>query len=136
MINTEIIELDARGLRRFAISTSLAIWVIFGGLLPWLFEFDYPKWPWVVLAVAIIWGLVAPKSLRPVYIGWMKFAFALSKITTPIILGLIFFVVFLPVALIMKVIGRDPMNRNIDPSATTYKKTSEAISADNLERPF
>jgi hypothetical protein len=54
-------------------------------------------------------GLVMPGQLGPVYRGWMGFAKVLSKFTTPIVMGVIYYVVFTPVALFMRMIGRQPM---------------------------
>ena len=83
-----------------------------------------------------LWALVVPMSLRPVYYWWMRFALLLSRITTPIILGIVFYLVFLPVALVMKLIGRDPMARRFDEGATSYRVPSHKAPRDQLEKPF
>ena len=129
-------ELDSRGLREFAFMTGGVLALIFGLLLPWVFNHAFPYWPWIVLAVLASWGLMAPGTLGPVYKGWMKFALILGKITTPIFLGIVFFIVFLPVALVFKVLGRDPMNRKFDKDQTTYRVKLNKISRTNLEKPF
>jgi len=133
---TDIPILDSAGLRKFALTTGGMIALLFGIILPWLFDRGYPYWPWAVLAVFTIFGLFAPSSLQPVYKGWMRFALVLSKITTPIILGIVFLIVFLPVSLIFRLLRRDPMNRKIDQSAISYKVESSKPSEGNLERPF
>ena len=74
MVQThEIPTLSRKGLREFAIVTGGVLAVIFGLLLPWIFDNSYPYWPWIVWAVLSAWGLIAPMSLRPVYRLWMRF---------------------------------------------------------------
>ena len=129
-------ELDRQGLRKFAITTGIVLALIFGLLIPWLFDHAYPYWPWAILAVLTIWGLAAPVTLRPVYKGWMTFALILGKVTTPIVLGIAFFLVFLPVALVFRLLGKDPMQRKFDRGRTSYRVTSDKIDRQNFEKPF
>ena len=129
-------ELDRRGLREFGLVTGGIIAGLFGLFFPWLLEFSIPVWPWVVGGVLGLWALAAPMSLRPVYYWWMRFALLLSRITTPIILGIVFYLVFLPVALVMKLMGRDPMARRFDQGATSYRVPSHKAPRDQLEKPF
>jgi len=132
----EIPDLDNAGLRKFAITTGGVITLLFGLAFPWLFDRGFPIWPWIVFAVLTVWGITAPATLRPVYTGWMRFALILSKITTPIILGIVFVIVFLPVSLIFRILGKDPMHRKTDDSIDSYKVQSTKPKEGNLERPF
>ncbi len=52
------------------------------------------------------------------------------------LLGVVFFVVILPVALVMKVVGHDPMARKFDDKAKTYRVPSHKALPENMERPF
>jgi hypothetical protein len=54
-------------------------------------------------------GAVIPTLLGPVLRGWMAFAHQLSKLTTPIFMGLVYFLVVTPIALFTRAIGRHPM---------------------------
>jgi hypothetical protein len=56
-------------------------------------------------ALLILAGLVIPAKLGPVYRAWMRFGLALSKITSPIFMGAIFFVVLTPIGLIRRLAG-------------------------------
>jgi hypothetical protein len=134
--NHEIPELDRKGLREFGLVTGAIVAVLFGLFLPWLLEHRLPLWPWVVLAVLGVWALVAPMTLRGVYRVWMRFGLLLSKVTTPLIMGTIFFVVIAPVGFLMKLGKRDPMRRGFDRSTTSYRVPSERRTPDNLEKPF
>ncbi len=132
----EIPKLDRKGLRDFAIVTGGMLALIFGLFLPWIFERSYPYWPWIVWAVLGGWGLIAPESLRPVYKAWMKFALLLGKVNTPLVLGIVFFLIFFPVAMVFRILRKDPMNRKFDKHSPSYRVPSNEISQDNLEKPF
>ena len=131
----QIPELDAKGLREFALVTSGVVAGLFGLFFPWVFERALPVWPFIMFAVLGLWGLVAPMSLRPVYRGWMKFGLILSRITTPIIMGLVFYVVITPGAIFWKITGKDGMARKFDDSES-YRVPSRKAPPENLERPY
>ena len=132
----EIPKLDRKGLREFAIVTGGVLALIFGLFLPWVFERSYPYWPWIVWALLGGWGLIAPESLRPVYKAWMKFALLLGKVTTPLVLGIVFFLIFFPVAMVFRILRKDPMKRKLDEHSPSYRVPSNEISQGSLEKPF
>jgi hypothetical protein len=127
---------DRKGLRSFALQVGITIALLFGALLPWLFGFDWPVWPWVLGGALVLWGLIAPSTLRLVHRGWMGLAVILHKVMSPIILGVVFFLVVSPMALVMRIAGRDPMRRALRADEKSYRVGSEPLRADNLERPF
>src|SRR5688500_15843174 len=57
----------------------------------------------------LVAGLIVPGMLGPIYKGWMKFALLLSKVTTPIFMGIIYFVLFLVTGLLRRHIGSNQM---------------------------
>jgi len=65
-------------------------------------------------------GLWAYPVLKPIYVGWMSFAFALGWINTRIILGLVFLLVFTPVGLVIRMLGKDPLRLRFDRQARSY----------------
>ncbi|WPL18871.1 hypothetical protein Thiowin_03962 [Thiorhodovibrio winogradskyi] len=135
-MNHPIPELDAAGLRQFALTTAALIAALFGLLLPWLLGAHWPLWPWPVAGLLALWGLIAPRSLRPMYRGWMHFGLLLSRVTTPLILSLVYLLLFVPAGLLMRLFGKDPMQRRLDPKATTYRVPSATPTPDTLERPY
>ncbi len=132
----EIPELDRKGLRDFGLVTGGIFVALFGLLFPWVLGLSFPTWPWVLGGILAIWGLAAPGTLRPIYRVWMRFGLLLSKITTPIVLGIVFFLVIFPTGLVMRSFGRDPMKRQIDSEATSYRVPSTKSPKENMERPF
>ncbi|HKQ75615.1 MAG TPA: SxtJ family membrane protein [Blastocatellia bacterium] len=67
----------------------------------------------------VILGLIFPRALVLPNRWWMALAKTLSLITTPIILGIIFFLLFMPIGMIKKLFGWDPLRRRA-PSAVSY----------------
>jgi len=128
-------ELDRKGLREFALVTSGVIVGLFGLALPWLFDLGWPTWPWILAAVLSVVGFAAPMALRPVYKTWMRFGLILSRITTPIIMGLVFFLMITPIGLIRRMFASDAMARNFH-DGESYRVLREKPPAKNMERPF
>ena len=129
-------ELDAVGLRKFGLLTGGIIAGLFGALIPWLIAARYPLWPWIIFAVLALLALTFPKALKPVYIVWMKFGLIMSKITTPLILAIVFFVALLPTSLLMRLFRNDPLARRFDADARSYRIVRDDLPKDQIERPF
>jgi O-antigen/teichoic acid export membrane protein len=122
-------------LRKFGLLTALLLVVFFDGLIPWLRSFKPPVWPLVAAALLVLPALAAPNLLRPVYRAWMAMANVLGWINTRIILSLIFFLIFLPVGIVIRMI-RDPMRRQWDNAIETYRTDSTPPKVEHMERPF
>ncbi|MBK1633636.1 hypothetical protein CKO31_23405 [Thiohalocapsa halophila] len=136
MTTHDIPELDAAGLRRFALTTAAIVAALFGVLLPWLGGFGWPLWPWGLALLLALWGLIRPAGLRPVYRGWTRFGLLAGRIMTPLLLGLVFFLLLLPIGLVMRLAGHDPMRRKLDPDAATYRVPSRALRPESIEKPY
>jgi hypothetical protein len=102
--------------RRFALTVGGAFLVI-AALLRWR-QSDR-----VALVLGVVGGLLVlaafaiPEKLGPVQRGWMGLALAISKVTTPIFLAVVYFGVIMPIGLIARVFGRNPIrNRPVDGS--------------------
>ena len=132
----DILELDANGLRRFGFTTGGIVAGLFGLVLPWLFGFALPIWPWIVGAVLGAWAGAAPGSLRPVYRAWMRIGLLLNRVTTPVILGVVYFAIITPMSLVMRIVGRDTMARRFDNAANSYRLPSKRSPKEKLEKPF
>lgn len=86
----------------------------------------------ILLSVA---GLVIPTRLGPVQRGWMGIAHAISKVTTPIVLAVIYFGVIAPAGFVMRLFGRKTLERKAD--TTTYWVTRERTRApDQMQHQF
>ena len=129
-------QLSAVELRKFSISVGVAFVVVFGLLLSWVFDKSWPVWPWLLAAVLITWGLVHPQSLQPVYRGWMLLGVLLHKIVSPIVLGLMFYLLFTPISLLIRLFGKKLIDTRFDTSVASYRTTDDVTTRDNYERPF
>jgi len=77
----------------------------------------------VLGAVALAGGLLAlaaPTWLKPIYVAWMVLAFPIGWTISLLILGLLYYGMFMPIGLFFKLIGRDPLDRTRLPAAETY----------------
>ena len=62
-------------------------------------------------AVLVLAGLLVPARLGPVQRAWMRLAMMISRVTTPVFLWLVYFVVLTPTALIMRLARYRPLTR-------------------------
>lgn len=78
---------------------------------------------------ALIWGvggalalvyLVARPLRRPIFVGFSYAAYPIGWVVSHVLLLLIFAVVVTPIALLLRLLGKDPLARRLDPSATSY----------------
>lgn len=123
-------------LRNFGLLCGSLIGLLFGALLPWIWDYAYPVWPWVIGAILALWGLAAPASLAPVYRGWMKFGSAIGWVNTRLILGAVFYVLITPMGLVMRLFGRDAMLRRFDRRALSYRVQDGAHERNDMEAPY
>ena len=129
-------DLSPKELREFGVVTGSIVAALFGLFFPWLLDRPIPWWPWILAATLIAWAMVAPASLRLVYGVWMRFGLIMSRITTPIILGIVFFLVVLPTGFVRRLLGHDSMARAFDETSVSYRIESRKPSTENLKRPF
>ncbi len=104
---------SAREGRRFAFTLAIAFAVLSGFLL-WR---DKGTGSFVSGGLALTLlaaGLLIPSKLRPVERAWMAFALALSRVTTPIVMGIVYFVVLTPVGLLRRALGHNSLTRKRD----------------------
>lgn len=75
--------------------------------------------------------------LKLLYRGWMKFAHVLGWVNTRIILTLVYLLIMTPLALIFKVLGKDPMNRRLGGQDSYWaKRKSKLFEKEDYRRQF
>ncbi len=129
-------ELGRKGLRDFGLTTGAATVIIFGLFFPWLLDLAWPTWPWIIAAAFWSLALVQPLWLRWIYRAWMRFGLLASRIMTPLVLGIVFFAMISPMAIVRRLMGNDPMQRALDPDRNSYRVKSKKSPREKLERPF
>jgi hypothetical protein len=94
--------------------------------------------PWVLGTLGgalFIAGAIVPAQLGPVQRAWMRLALAISKVTTPIIMGVLFFGVMTPFGLVARLFGHNALVRQGSGTSTWVKRSPGARRGD-LERQF
>ena len=67
-------------------------------------------WSLIISLIFLVLGLLNSKFLAPLNKVWFKFGIFLGKIISPIVMGIIFFLVVTPTGLIMRILGKDLLN--------------------------
>ena len=71
--------------------------------------------------------IIKPDTLLPLNKLWMRFGLLLGMIISPIVMGVIFFVIFTPIALIMRLFGRDELRLQFNKQSSHWVgRTDEA----------
>lgn len=104
--------------RGFGIVFAVVFAVI--GLWPLLDGGPVRIWALAVAGVFLAAGLLVPAVLRPLNRLWFLFGMALHKVVSPLVMGLLFYLTVTPIALIMQIVGKDPLNRRFNKDAKSY----------------
>ena len=84
----------------------------------------------------LILSFTLPKLLLPLNKLWMSFGYLLSLIIKPIVLGAIFFVIFTPISLVMKIFKRDELQIKKPVSDSYWRKRSSNKFLENLDKQY
>jgi hypothetical protein len=109
-----------RMLKQFA-----GLWLVFFGVLA-AWEGLVRGRPMLAAALAVMavlvggLGLMRPGLIRPIFVAWMVLAFPIGWTVSQVTLTLIFYGIFTPVGIILRLTGRDPLHRARHPEAQTY----------------
>ena len=121
-------------LREFGLLIGLGLPFLIGWLLPTIFGHSLRLWTLWISIPFLLLGIFKPHSLFYPYKFWMKIGHVLGWINSRVILSLVFLVVLLPIALIMKLFSYDPLRRKKgDQNSYREKKTNYVI---NLRKIF
>ena len=86
-----------------------------------------------VLALA---GLVVPTHLGPVERAWMQLAHAISKVTTPVVMGVMYLLVLTPVGLLRRAFGGNPLVHQVQGAGYWRSRPQGKRRSSSLERQF
>ncbi len=111
---------SARMLREFGIIALFGFGLV-GGLVGWKWDAWMVSYVlWGLGVVSILLGLVQPRLLLPLYMILMVVAFPIGFVISNVILLVLYFGLFTPMALVFRMVGRDTMHRKFDPEAGSY----------------
>jgi hypothetical protein len=140
MIKEEIVALlkikDKKEFRKFSLTMGI-FFMLVGGVLFWINSVFFMFFFYLGLSF-LIFGLLFPIILKPVFIIWMSFAIIVGFVMTRIILGIIFYGIFTPVSIFLKLLGKDFLEQKIDLNVSSYWKIRETKLYDpkNSENQF
>ncbi|MFZ5806411.1 MAG: SxtJ family membrane protein [Verrucomicrobiota bacterium] len=108
-------------------------------LLPLIHGRDIRLWATVTSAIFFIVTLMFPKALHPLNKLWQKFGLLLHAIIQPIVLGILFFLVFTPTALLARLLKKDFLHLGFDPKMESYwiqRKPAEMPASQSMKYQF
>ena len=77
-------------------------------------------WLVIISMVFLILGLMNSKLLTPLNKLWMKFGMILGAIISPVVMGIVFFLVVTPIGVILRIMGKDLLKKSYDKKKKTY----------------
>lgn len=119
------------GLTFFVVFLIIALWPLLGH--------NPIRLPFLGIALAFLGiALITPAWLGPLNRLWLKFGALLHSITNPVILGIMFFLVILPIGVLMRLFGKDFLRLRFNSSASTYwiRREPPGPEKDSLNRQF
>lgn len=90
------------------------------GLLPLIRGGEVRVWALLVAALFFAAALLRPALLAPLNQLWFKLGMLLHRVVSPLVMGMLFYVVVTPVGLLMRLFGKRPLALELDPSASSY----------------
>ncbi|MDC1378684.1 SxtJ family membrane protein [Pelagibacteraceae bacterium] len=97
-------------------------------ILPLLNDENIRIWSLIISIIFLILGLLNSRFLTPFNILWFKFGIFLGKIVSPIVMGIIFFFVVTPIALLMKMLKKDLLNLKFNKNYSYWIEKNEIKS--------
>ena len=104
--------------RNFGVVFCIVFMII--SLWPLLNQNEIRIWPLIISIIFLLLGLINSTLLTPLNKLWFKFGILLGNIISPIIIGIIFFLVVTPTGLLMKIFRKDPLNLKKNNSNTYW----------------
>ena len=86
-------------------------------------------WSLIVSIIFLILGLINSKALTPLNKVWFKFGIFLGNIISPIVMGIIYFAVVTPIALLLRVINKDVLSLKKTKNSSYWKNKEKYISS-------
>ena len=77
-------------------------------------------WSTTISLIFLILGLMNSKLLTPLNKLWLKLGIILGAVIAPIVMGVVFFLVVTPIGFVMRVLGKDLINKKYDKKIKTY----------------
>ena len=135
-MKTGSMKTDAKELRKFSIILFFAFGIL--GLLIFWRKGEAGLILCGVALALLLCGLTRPKLLAYPYKGWMTLSLILGFLMTHVILSLMYYVVFTPIGVVMRIFGRDILNKQFNRNGKTYwiKREQNVFGKERYEKMF
>ena len=97
---------------------------------------DIRMWAGIIAGILGVLGTVFPNALKPIFRGWMIFGEKIGWVNSRILLGIVFYGLLTPISLLIRVLGKRPLQLSFDPQAETYRVPKEARAANHVLKAF
>ena len=97
-------------------------------IFPLFKDEDIRVWSLIIAIIFLVFGLLNSKVLTPLNKIWFKFGILLGSFVSPIIMGIVFFVIVTPTSIIMRVLGENLLNLKKDNKKTYWVERSKIQS--------
>jgi hypothetical protein len=129
-------EVEGPSDRKFGL-TITAVCGVFGGIR---LALGHGYWLGL-LGAALIFAIFAvfwPLALRPLNRAWMKLGLVLHRVVNPVVMTLLFVTTIVPIGLLMRSFGKDPLRLRREPEAATYwiVRDPPGPAADSMRQQF
>ena len=111
-------EINKSSNRSFGIVFFIVFLLI--GIYPLLNQEDTRLWALIISLIFLTLGIIDSKILTPLNKIWFKFGIFLGRIISPLIMGLIFFLVVTPIGIFMRILGKDLINLKFKKNVKSY----------------
>lgn len=112
---------------------------VFAAAAAYFFYAANITWTYVFVTAVLIFlliTLIKSNALLPLNKLWMRFGLLLGMIVSPIVLGVIFFGLFTPIAMLMRLSGRDELRLKFSQKASHWITRSEPIKSESFKNQF
>ena len=128
-------RLSAAHGRRFGLTVGIAFSVV-AGIVFWRDHLSAATVLGLLGGLLVIAGLVIPTYLGPIERTWMALAHAISKVTTPIVMAIMYLLVFTPIGLLRRGLGGNPLVHAPADRSYWRARREGARRSSSLERQF
>ena len=121
--------------RKFGLTVGLAFLAL-GGVALWRGRHPTALVFGTLGAVLVLAGLIVPTQLGPVERAWMGFGHALSRVTSPIFLGIVFYLCITPIGFLMRLFGSAPLARPRPGASGWIERSPDMRRRLDMQRQF
>lgn len=90
----------------------------------------------LVSLIFLFLSFALPSLLEPVNKLWMRFGLLLGAIVSPVVLGLMFFCLFSPIAFVMRLVGRDELRIRLKEKRSYWVTRTDFTNSGSFEKQF